>query len=108
MTGLFPRKFFKKSHTKLLLYLVLIDLLSTMVWSAWFGVPELNPILANPLEGSLVYFVLIKLGLSLPGIYLLNKFILKKVSQIGLAILLVAYLSVAILHYYICINLIWI
>lgn len=100
------RKFFKRHHTKLLLYLVIFDLLSTMVWSAWFGVPELNPILASPLEGSLLLFTLTKLSLSFPGIYLLNKFISKKVSQLGLLVLLMAYFSVAIFHYYIFIKLV--
>jgi hypothetical protein len=98
--------FFKRRHTKLLLVLMLIDLLATMVWFYCFDVPELNPVLAGPIEESLISFVITKLMLSLPSIYLINKFLYKRISQIGIALLLTAYISVSIIHYYIFIKLI--
>ena len=97
--------FFKHRHTKLLLILVLIDLLATMVWFCCFNVPELNPVLSGPIEKSLLNFVVTKLSLSLPSIYLINKFLHKKISQIGIALLLTAYIAVSIFHYYIFIKL---
>ena len=98
--------FFKHRHTKLLLILVLIDMLATMVWFFYFDIPELNPILAGPIEQSLLSFAVTKLAISLPSIYLLNKFLFNRVTQIGLALLLSAYLFVSIVHYYIFIMLI--
>jgi len=98
--------FFKRRHTKLLLVLVLIDLLATMVWFCCFDVPELNPILSGPINESLLNFAMTKLAISLPSIYLINKFLHKKVSQVGIAFLLVAYIAVSIIHYYIFIKLI--
>jgi hypothetical protein len=98
--------FFKRRHTKLLLVLMLIDLLATMVWFCYFDVPELNPILAGPIKESLINFVMTKLMLSLPSIYLINKFLHKRVSQIGIALLLTAYTAVSILHYWIFIKMI--
>ncbi len=97
--------FFKHRHTKLLLVLVLIDLLATMVWFCCYDVPELNPVLSGPIEKSLLNFVITKLTLSLPSIYLLNKFLYNRLSQLGIGILLVAYFAVSIFHYYIFINL---
>jgi hypothetical protein len=85
---------------------VLIDLLATMVWFRCFDVPELNPILSGPINESLLNFAMTKLIISLPSIYLLNKFLHKKVSQVGIAFLLVAYIAVSIMHYYIFIKLI--
>jgi hypothetical protein len=98
--------FFKRRHTKLLLVLVLIDLLATMVWFCCFDVPELNPILSGPINESLLNFAMTKLIISLPSIYLINKFLYKRVSQIGIALLLTAYIAVSIIHYYIFIKLI--
>ena len=98
--------FFKRRHTKLLLVLVLIDLLATMVWFYCFDVPELNPILSGPINESLLNFAMTKLAISLPSIYLINKFLHKKVSQVGIAFLLIAYIAVSIIHYYIFIKLI--
>ena len=39
-------------------------------------------------------------------IYLINKFLHKKVSQLGMGILLSAYLAVSIFHYYIFVKVI--
>ncbi len=64
--------FFKSRHTKLLLILVLLDLLATLVWFRCFDIPELNPVLAGPIQESLLNLVMTKLALSLPSIYLLN------------------------------------
>jgi len=99
-------KFFKRRHSKLLLILVSLDLLATMVWFCFFDIAELNPILSGPIEKSLLNFVVTKLMLSLPSIYLLNKFLHKKVSQIGMGLLLCAYISVSIAHYYIFVKVI--
>jgi len=98
--------FFKQRHTKLLLMLVLFDLIATIVWFACYDIPELNPVLSGPIEKSLLNFVITKLTLSLPSIYLLNKFLHKRVSQIGIALLLTAYTAVSILHYWIFIKMI--
>ena len=98
--------FFKRRHTKLLLILVLLDLFATMVWFCFFDIPEFNPVLSGPIEKSLLKFVITKLALSFPSIYLINKFLHKKVSQVGIAFLLVAYIAVSIIHYYIFIKLI--
>ena len=98
--------FFKQRHTKLLLMLVLFDLLATIVWFVCYDIPELNPILAGPIQKSILNFAVTKLALSLPSIYLLNKYIYHKFSQWGLGILLMAYFGVSIFHYYIFIVLI--
>ena len=95
---------FKKRHTILLVFLVLLDLIATMVWYYHFGISELNPILCGPIESSSIYFASLKLGMSLPSIYLLDKFIYKKIAQAGMAILLLSYIAVSIIHYYLLIN----
>jgi hypothetical protein len=104
-TALLYSKVFKRRHTKLLLILVLLDLLATMVWFCYFDIPEFNPVLAGPIQKSLLNFVITKLALSLPSIYLINKFLHKRVSQIGVGLLLSAYIAVSIFHYYIFIQL---
>jgi hypothetical protein len=96
--------FFKSRHTKLLLILVLLDLLATLVWFCCFDIPELNPVLAGPIQESLLNFVMTKLALSLPSIYLLNRFLYKRISQLGVGLLLVIYFAISIFHYYIFIN----
>lgn len=98
--------FFKSRHTKLLLILVAIDLLATLVWFCCFDIPELNPVLAGPINESLLNFVMTKLALSLPSIYLLDKFLYKRISQLGIGLLLVIYFAISIFHYYIFIKLI--
>jgi hypothetical protein len=105
-TNLLYSKFFKQRHTKLLLILVLLDLLATIIWYYFFDIPEMNPILSGPIEKSMSKFVFTKLALSLPSIYFLNKFLHKKVSQIGMALLLTSYIGVSIIHYFIFIKLI--
>jgi len=96
--------FFKQQHTKLLLMLVLFDLIATIIWFTYYDIPELNPVLSGPIEKSLLNFAITKLALSLPSIYLLNKFLYKRLSQWGLGILLITYFAVSIFHYYIFIN----
>ena len=103
--------FFKKRHTKLLLLLVLLDLVATMVWFYFFGIDELNPILIEPLNKSLMRFTSLKLLLSLPSIYLFNKYLPPnpakgggKLAQIGMGISLFAYIAVSLIHYYLLIN----
>lgn len=103
---LLPTKIFNKRHTKLLLWLILIDLVATVIWFYFFNIPELNPILEGPINNSIGQFVLTKLALSLPSVYILNKFIQNVLSQVGLALLLTSYVGVSIIHYFILIKLI--
>jgi hypothetical protein len=105
-TELLYSKFFKQRHTKLLLILVLLDLVATIIWYHFFNIPEMNPILSGPIEKSLSKFIFTKLALSLPSIYLLNKFLHKRISQIGMALLLGSYICVSIIHYFIFIKII--
>ena len=98
-------KFFKRRHTKLLLVLVFLDLIATMVWFTYFNIPELNPVLSGAIEKSQLNFVITKLSLSLPSIYLINKYLHKRISQLGVGLLLIAYIGVSIFHYFIFINL---
>jgi len=105
MTFLSPY-FFKKKHVRILLLLVTLDLLATLMWFIWYDIPELNPILSPQIEASPIQFVLTKLALTLPGVYLLSKFIHKKISQWGVGFLLTAYTAVSILHYIIFIKVI--
>jgi hypothetical protein len=59
---------------------------------------EANPLLSAQIKDSPASFVFIKLGLSLPGLYLLNKYINKKIAQSGIGLLLLCYSVVAIIH----------
>ncbi len=104
MTPLLKASFFKQRHTKLLLVLVLLDLLATMVWFHYYEISELNPILSPRIESSLLEFALLKLALSLPSIFILNKFLNKKITQYGIGLLLTAYIAVSFIHYYIFIS----
>ena len=76
----------------------MLDLIATLSWYHFFGIDEANPLLASLIKESPIKFSLIKLGLSLPGIYLLSKYIKKGVAQGGLAILLTCYYLVALIH----------
>ena len=75
-----------------------------MIWYYHFGISEMNPILSGPIEESAIHFALLKLSMSLPSIYLLDKFIYKKIAQAGMAILLTSYIGVSLLHYSLLIN----
>jgi hypothetical protein len=97
---------FEKRHIKILLMLISLDLVATLVWFYFFDIPELNPILIGPINKSPINFVITKLLMSLPSIWLLFRFIEKRVSQIGIGILLGSYISVSIFHYFIFIKLI--
>jgi hypothetical protein len=90
---------FDNKHLKILLYLISIDLIATMVWYFWFEIPEANPVLCGAIESSLVKFVILKLALSFPGLYLLSKYIDKILAQLGIGILLAAYMGITIVHY---------
>lgn len=88
-------------HVRILSLLILLDLIATLTWYLVFGIEEANPLLADRIMNSPVEFVLVKLGLSLPGLYILNKYIKKTLAQGGLALLLVAYYLVALIHVFI-------
>ena len=88
----------------LLLCLILVDLICTILWYEAYGISELNPILARPLERSPLSFCIIKLALSFPSIYVLNRFGAKVLSKIGVALLILAYFAVACVHIWIATN----
>jgi hypothetical protein len=88
----------------LLLCLILVDLICTILWYEAYGVSELNPILARPLERSALRFCIIKLALSFPSIYVLNRFGVKVLSKIGVALLILVYFAVACVHIWIATN----
>lgn len=88
-------------HIRILSLLIFLDLIATLTWYLVFGVEEANPLLADRIKNSPVEFVLVKLGLSLPGLYILNKYIKKTLAQGGLALLLAAYYLVAFIHVFI-------
>jgi len=90
--------YFKQVHIRILLLLIILDLTATLNWYFFFGMEEANPLLSSQIKNSPASFVLIKLGLSLPGLYLLNKYINKKIAQSGIAILLLCYSLVALIH----------
>lgn len=89
----------------LLLCLILVDLICTIVWYEAYGISELNPILARPLERSTLSFCIIKLALSIPSIFLLNLFKDKFLSKIGIVFLTVIYSAIACLHAWIAATL---
>jgi hypothetical protein len=91
-------QYFKQSHIRILLLLIILDLTATICWYCFFGIEEANPLLSAQIKDSPAKFVLIKLGLSLPGLYLLNKYINKRIAQGGIAILLLCYSIVAVIH----------
>jgi hypothetical protein len=91
-------KYFKQTHIRILLLLIILDLIATICWYFFFGIEEANPFLADQIKDSPANFVLIKLGLSLPGLFLLNKYINKRIAQCGIALLLLCYSAVAIIH----------
>lgn len=89
---------FKQTHIRILLLLIILDLVATTCWYVFFGIEEANPLLSAQIKDSPLNFVLIKLGLSLPGLYLLKKYINKRIAQCGIAILLLCYSIVALIH----------
>jgi hypothetical protein len=91
-------QYFKQVHIRILLLLIVLDLIATLNWYFFFGIEEANPLLSSQIRDSPASFVLIKLGLSLPGLYLLNKYINKKIAQSGIGLLLLCYSVVAIIH----------
>jgi len=91
-------QYFKQVHIRILLLLIILDLIATLNWYFFFGIEEANPLLSAQIKDSPASFVLIKLGLSLPGLYLLNKYINKKIAQSGIGLLLLCYSFVAMIH----------
>jgi len=91
-------QYFKQVHIRILLLLIVLDLIATLNWYFFFGIEEANPLLSAQIKDSPASFVFIKLGLSLPGLYLLNKYISKKLAQSGIGLLLLCYSAVAIIH----------
>ena len=94
-----------KGVSALLLCLILVDLICTIFWYEAYGVSELNPILARPLERSPLLFCIIKLSLSIPSIYVLNRFKAKVLSKVGVALLIFVYSAIACVHIWIATNL---
>ena len=89
----------------LLLCLILVDLICTILWYEAYGISELNPILARPLERSPLSFCIIKLTLSIPSIFLLNLFKKRFLSKIGIVLLTIVYSATACLHAWIALTL---
>jgi len=89
----------------LLLCLILVDLICTIVWYEAYGVSELNPILARPLERSALRFCIIKLALSIPSIFVLNLYKKRFLSKVGLVLLTAVYSATACLHAWIAATL---
>lgn len=99
-------RYFNKKHIRVLLLLIILDLIGTLTWFFFYGIEEANPLLSSSIKDSPLQFIAIKLGLSLPSLYLLNKYIKKKAAQLGLALLLLCYSAVAAIHFVIFIYLI--
>ena len=91
-------RYFQRTHLRILLLLIMLVLIATLNWYYFFGIEEANPLLSAQIKDSPAAFILIKLGLSFPGLYLLNKYIDKKLAQGGIALLLLCYSIVAIIH----------
>ena len=96
----------KEEWPKALLLLIFIDLIATSIWFLFFGVEEANPILAPYLERSVLEFTVIKLALSLPGLWILSKYFDRILAKFGLLILTMTYLGVMIIHYLLFLRLI--
>ncbi len=92
---------FKKRHLKFIAILVLFDAISTMIWYSFSDTSEWNPIMNTMLEQSLLLFIITKLAISFFAITLLSKNIAKKITQIGIGIILSFYIPVSILHYFV-------
>ena len=92
---------FSKRHLKLILFLICIDVVSTLLWYTCFGVPEWNPLMDNLLGKSLVLFVIIKLSISFLPIIILSNHIKNSVSQVGVGIILATYSTIALMHYFV-------
>lgn len=93
--------YFSSKHIRILSLLIVFDLIATLTWYLVFGVEEANPFLAERIKSSPIEFILVKLGLSLPGLYILNKYIKKNLTQMGMAFLLFSYYAVAFFHVFI-------
>ena len=101
---IFP-KALSKRHVIFLLLLITIDMVATMTWYILFDVGEANPILAGPINRGLAWFVITKLGMSLPGLLLLYRTISMRLSQVGLLILITWYTGIFFYHWHIFVEL---
>lgn len=97
---------FKRKHLKTVLTLACIDILSTLIWYTTSDVPEWNPFMSGVLEKSLLLFVVTKLSITFLAIILLSKYIDRLITQVGIGIILLAYSSIAALHYFVFLFLI--
>lgn len=88
----------KKKYIKLILILILFDAILTIFWHTAQGIGEANPIMSYFIERSTLSFVIAKLGISFVSLGVLNYFPENKLSQIGIAAIMIAYLLVAIMH----------
>ena len=75
-----------------------MDLIATLLWYNFYGIEEANPLLDTHIKESSLRFTILKLGLSVPGLYFLWKYLDKKISQVGLGLLLLVYAAVGIIH----------
>jgi len=96
----------KEKWPKALLLLIFVDLMATSIWFSFFGIQEANPLLAPHLEESILRFTLIKLALSLPGLWLLSEYYHKILAKFGLLFLTIIYLFVTVIHYLLFLRLI--
>lgn len=91
-------KYFKTKDIRVLVLLILLDLIATLLWYNFYGIEEANPLLNEHIKESSLRFSFLKLGLSIPGVYFLWKYLENKVAQVGVGVLLMVYISVGVLH----------
>ena len=91
-------KYFKTKDLRVLVLLIILDLIATLLWYNFYGIEEANPLLDEHIKESSLRFSLLKLGLSIPGVYFLWKYIGNRLAQIGIGLLLLVYIFVGILH----------
>jgi hypothetical protein len=92
---------FKDTHLKVIMILVLIDILSTLTWYYFLEVKEWNPLMDLALSNSPMSFVVAKLSISFFTIYILSKYMSKRISQVGIGLVLCLYSVVTVLHYFV-------
>jgi len=81
-----------------LILLILVDTFATIHWYGAYGIEEVNPLMAFFLDRDVIYFFMVKMGISLPGIVILHKFYNRLLSKVGLFVLYLAYTSVLLIH----------
>ena len=95
------KRLFNINHIKILTLLIIIDLIATIIWFVYFGIEEANPILASSIKDSPLKFAAVKLGLSIPGLAILTRYIKYNIAQGGIFLLLFSYSAVTIIHLFI-------